>query len=87
MIALALAFVGGAASYIHRTMNGQKFVLARLFGTVFVSGFVGITTYYLVLALGIPEGSPFTFASSSISGALGYDAVRPHWERFLSRIK
>lgn len=44
-----LAILGGAVSYIHKVRTGatRRFNLPELVGDMFISGFVGIITFYL----------------------------------------
>lgn len=85
VIAIALAFTGGAVSYIHRWLGGEKFILVHLIGSAIVGGFVGILAFYFLLTTGIPSDSPSLIFFSSAAGAVGYDTIRPMWDKFLSR--
>lgn len=46
---LLLSVLGGAVSYVHRVRTGmaRRFNLPELIGDMFISGFVGIITFYL----------------------------------------
>lgn len=46
---LLLSALGGAVSYVHRVRTGmtRRFNLPELVGDMFISGFVGIITFYL----------------------------------------
>lgn len=46
---LLLSILGGAVSYVHRVRTGmtRRFNLPELIGDMFISGFVGIITFYL----------------------------------------
>ena len=46
---LLLAALGGAVSYVHRVRIGmaRRFNLPELIGDMFISGFVGVITFYL----------------------------------------
>lgn len=46
---LLLSVLGGAVSYVHRVRTGmtRRFNLPELVGDMFISGFVGVITFYL----------------------------------------
>lgn len=82
--ALALAVFGAASSYIHRWLQGDTFVWVKFFATSFVGGFTGMLVYYLTLTI-FPPNSPMIIFAVGASGAIGFDIVKPLWERFLEK--
>lgn len=79
----AVASVGGAASYLHKWLQGEKFVLAKFIATAFIGGFVG-TLAGLFAQTVFPAGSPLITFIIGASGAIGYDAIRPLWDRVIA---
>lgn len=68
------ASCGGIASYIAKIKKGKcRFSLAELFGEIFISGFVGMLTYFFCHSAGIND--LLTSAFVGISGHMGSRAI------------
>lgn len=70
---IALSAWGGIASYIRRIKRGAEFSLIELIGELFISGFVGILTFFLCEYTQINQ--ILTAAFVGISGHMGSRAI------------
>lgn len=77
-----LAALGGAAAYIHRWLHGEEFVIYRLIAETFIGGFVGTLSWYLAVSL-FDATSPIIVFITGASGAVGYKAIEPMWNKIL----
>ena len=71
MLGLGMAFAGGIVNFIVRVKKGHArlFNFIELFGEVFVSGFVGLGSYMLLLSLSQPVG--LAAAAAGVAGHMG----------------
>lgn len=86
LLGIALSIVGAIAAYLNKWMNGEPFSVVRLAATAFVGGFVGALGGLFAIIL-FPGNDTLILFVSGASGAIGYDAVKPMWDRFLSTHK
>lgn len=84
VMGLLLAFFGGAASYLHKWLQGERFILAKLLASSFIGGFTGLLGGLFAMTI-FPDGSPLIHVAYGASGALGYETIRPLLDRVLFR--
>ncbi len=72
---LAVAVSGGIVSFYQKVKAGKARAIniAELFGEMFLSGFVGIVTFWICRAYGVNEF--LTAAGVAISGHMGARAI------------
>lgn len=70
-LGLGMAFAGGIVNFIVRVKEGhaRMYNFVELFGEVFISGFVGVGSYMLILSLDKPVG--LAAAAAGIGGHMG----------------
>lgn len=70
-LGLGMSVAGGVVSFIVRVKEGHSrlFNFVELFGEVFISGFVGLGSYMLILSLEQPVG--LAVVAAGIGGHMG----------------
>lgn len=73
---VGLAIWGGIVSYVQRVRSGHssKFSITEAIGEVVTSGFVGVMTFWLCEATGVPQ--LMTAAFVGVSGHMGARGIR-----------
>ena len=72
---ISLAFWGGVASYMRKVKSGltARFSITELIGELFISGFVGLITFYLCESAKIDQ--MISAALVGIAGHMGSRAI------------